>query len=516
MNRKDVKRFRELDERIARILDDKGLKCTRDILWKIEPWERMVEAMAYGFPTNFSSILFGRDYDLIRTRFELSGEGLPFEVVWNFPDVPVAMLAKENPLMLNVMIDPHVRFHIDFDLRNTFMTEGREIADIAEEARLAAPRFDEYRARYGDALVDKVIAAGDSLAKYQDPSRIEEEEQEEVTRGKLISIERDKLEKANTDFSRSQEERWSAAQEIEKKIKELSKKTPPRPIFNILQYMTAKSPERQEPFAYDIWNIQLHQARHQQHVMVCHMLNEGWASRGHEYVMHELYREKRISSEEYGVFADFHGRVCRPSRFGFNVYHIGPALYADIEDRWNKGQFGREYLNSVKPDKRKSYFRKGFEGAGEKKIFEIASTCNDRMVYSNPEYFSDEFINDQQLYIWAELPKNDGSADYIIAEKDPNIIRYILALRSTLYGIPLVSVEDGNFNRNKELYLKHHFFGYELNPQMERGAMEHAYFVWGKPVHLETVEVTKRNDNGRPLKTKTILHSYDGKNHAIK
>ena len=94
--------------------------------------------------------------------------------------------------------------------------------------------------------------------------------------------------------------------------------------------------------------------------MVCHMLNEGWASLWHEYAMRELFREGLIDSTEFGVFSDFHSRVCCPSRFGFNAYHIGPAFYNDIRDRWNKGQFGSEYLGCDWPRKRERYFRDGF------------------------------------------------------------------------------------------------------------------------------------------------------------
>jgi stage V sporulation protein R len=516
MNRKDILRFERLDEIFARMLENKGLLCTEDIIWKFEAWIRMVEAMAYHFPTNYSSIFHGRDFDLIKMKYVLTGEGLPYEAVWNF-HIPVAMMAKENSFALNLLINPHVRGHIDFNLRNSFMIQGRELADIAEEARLAATRFDEYRATYGDKEVDRIIAIGDSLSKYQNPNRLtDEEETEEDIRKKFLDIEQEKLKTANVDFGKSAAQRQEAAAAAEKRIKELKKKTPPRPVFDILGYIMTHCPKEHEPWAYDIWNVQLHQAKHQQRVMVCHMLNEGWASYWHEYAMHELFRKKLIDSNEFGIFTDFHSKVCRPSRFGFNAYHIGPAFYADIMDRWDKGQFGREYMECMWPHKRERYIRKGFEGAGEKKIFEIASTLNDRMAYSNAELFSDEFIAEEGIYIWGGQEKNDGSVEYTIAEKNPEVMRYVLTNRATLYGIPLMSVQDGNYNGNKELYLRHHFMNYELDPKMESGAMEHVWSAWGKPVHLETVEITKRDDQGRPQKSKSILHTYDGKTHKFK
>lgn len=516
MNRKDILRFERLDERFARILGDKGLLCTKDIIWKFESWERMVEAMAYHFPTNYSSIFHGRDFDLIKTKYVLTGEGLPYEAVWNF-HTPLAMMAKENPFALNLLINPHVRGHIDFNLRSPYMIQGREeLADIAEEARLAATRFDEYRARYGEKEVDRVIAIGDSLSKYQDPSRLtDEEETEGGIRKKFLDIEEEKLKAARIDFAKSLAQRQEAIVAIEKRIKELKKKTPPRPVFDLLGYISAHCPKEHEPWVHDIWSVQLHQAKHGQRVMVCHMLNEGWASYWHEYAMHEVFCERLIDANEFGIFTDFHSKVCRPSRFSFNAYHIGPAFYKDIGDRWDKGQFGKEYLDCTWPRKRERYVRKGFEGAGEKKIFEIASTLNDRMVYSNAELFSDEFIAEEGIYIWNGQPKPDGSVEYFIAEKNPDVMRYILTNRATLYGIPLLSIEDGNYKGNRELYLKHHFFGNELDPKMESGAMEHVFDAWGKPVHLETAEITKRDDYGRPEKTKPILHTYDGKKHTF-
>lgn len=509
----EIDRFRKIDERIARICENLGAKAPPDIVFKIVDWTVIAEAVAYNaLPTNYSSIFFGRDYDRQRFKRE-EGDGRILEIVWNFDPVPMAFLLKENPLVVNALVDAHVRWHVDFMLRNPYMTYQRGIANIAEEARAAARRFDEYRAQYGNEEIDRVIAVGDAFAKYQDPNRLVLEEAEDEMREKLIAIEREKIERVAKDFSMSQKEREEKIGKLKKKIQQLEEKTPPRPVYDFLGYLIAHTPKKHKDYVYDIWNVQLHQWKFHWQTMVCTLLNEGWATYWHEVVMHQLFKEGLLTDKEYGVFVDSHSKVCARSRVAMNRYHTGPAFYRDIADRWNKGQFGPEYRACTDPRKREKWVHPGFEGAGRERIFEIASTCNDRMVLSDPELFSDEFIHDQQLYVWAEVEDEGGNRVFVIIENDPKVLRQILVQQHTLYGIPLISVEDGNYRGRKELFLEHHFFGFELDPRMEEGAMSQLFWAWGRPVHLKMYEITKRDERGQPLKVKCIIHSYDGKKH---
>ncbi|MDA8193196.1 MAG: hypothetical protein M0Z53_04235 [Thermaerobacter sp.] len=67
-------------------------------------------------------------------------------------------------------------------------------------------------------------------------------------------------------------------------------------------------------------------------------------------------------------------------------------------------------------------------------------------------------------------------------------------------GIPVIEVDDGDFNRRGELYLIHRHEGTDLDLPYAERTLHHVYRLWGRPVHLETVT------DKRPL-----VLSYDGK-----
>jgi stage V sporulation protein R len=72
-------------------------------------------------------------------------------------------------------------------------------------------------------------------------------------------------------------------------------------------------------------------------------------------------------------------------------------------------------------------------------------------------------------------------------------------------GFPYIVVEDGNYDRNGELYLKHSYEGMELDLKYVERTMPYIQQLWGKTVHLESI-----------VESKPVLFSYDGKKHNRK
>ena len=191
-----VDRLRELEVRIQEIAEEMGL-LTTDIDFEIVPAQRVLEGMSYNFPTNFSHWSFGRDYDRNRTIYEHTGQGIPYEQVWNF-ETPKAFLVETNPLALNALVLAHVYGHVDFFLANKYSQYGRSFSDVAEEARSAATRFQEYTDRYGLDEVEHVIDAAMAIQWHQDLDPFAEEVPEEGIRERLLAVERAKLERPDT------------------------------------------------------------------------------------------------------------------------------------------------------------------------------------------------------------------------------------------------------------------------------------------------------------------------------
>ena|SRR3989338_1500716 len=104
------------------------------------------------------------------------------------------------------------------------------------------------------------------------------------------------------------------------------------------------------------------------------------------------------------------------------------------------------------------------------------------------EFFTDEFIREQELYVWTTI--EDGNGDYIdiIAEDDPKIIRQLLKSMFSSYGEARIVVEDGNYQDKQQLFLRHIDTGFELDPAYRDLTLKNLHYLWGKRVYLACKE----------------------------
>ena len=65
-------------------------------------------------------------------------------------------------------------------------------------------------------------------------------------------------------------------------------------------------------------------------------------------------------------------------------------------------------------------------------------------------------------------------------------------------GFPYITVNDGDYLRNGELYLKHWYEGIELDVKYLEKVLPYIYQLWGRAVHMETM-----------IEERTILYSYN-------
>lgn len=500
MDKAEVSRLAEIEKRALEIAKDWGL-LTTDIIFEIVPSQRVMEASSYYFPENFSHWTFGRDYDRHRTIYYHSGAGLPYEIVWNF-NPPRAFLMNSNPFGLQSLTIAHVLGHVDFFLANRFLRQARSLADMAEEARVAADRFRKYEELYGKREVERLIDAAMSIQWHQHPDPFFEEADEDEIRERLLTVERAKLEK--TQESASQFQRPKTKKEIEKteeRLRELEKKSPPVPVYDLLAYIARHSPRGFKSWQIDVLKVVRSQARYLAHQRRTKGLNEGWATYWHQRITQRLVQEGLLSSEEHGEYLKYHSAIIAPLRRGFNWYRIFFALFQDIKERWDKGRFGKEYEECRDAYRLLTWDNKA--GLGTKKIFEVRADYSDRMAVE--DLFTDEFIHDQQIYIYGEAEdKEAGEIQQIIVEDDPAAIREILLQELTNYHIPVINITNANVGNNQQqLYLKHEWTGFELDPNYRDLTLERIYELWGRKVYLETIFQERR-----------VVYWFDGQKHG--
>ena len=220
------------------------------------------------------------------------------------------------------------------------------------------------------------------------------------------------------------------------------------------------------------------------------IMNEGWASFWHEGILTEL----PLTTEEHWEFRRMHSSVLSPgSRMSLNPYYVGYQMLRDIERRWN----GEADPDDQEEDWRGASIQRP-TGEGLKKIFEVVESESD--VSFLRKYLTKKLVRDLDMYTYA-LDEVDGELVWVVQETDWMKVRDALIDSMTNFGVPVITVEDGDYARHRELYLKHHYDGKPLDTDYTARTLKYLQFIWNRPVHLETV-----------MDEDPILITYDGEN----
>ena len=494
----DVSRLEKIDARIREILEEWGLHVV-PVDFEIVPAQRMFEIMAYALPVNFRHWSRGRDYERLRTIYEHSGAGLPYEMVLN-TSPPKAFLMETNPFAVQVLVMTHVYAHVDFFTRNAHFAHVSR--DMPVQAYEASRRFDAYEQSYGLSRLEPLCDAGLALQFNVDPERKGGESKEE-------QIERlygrdSRQSQADSDFYRLYPRQKSSRPDYT----ELMHTTPLEPERDVLGYIISSSPKPLEDWEQDVLSVIRAQGLYLYPQIRTKICNEGWAAYWHERIMHRLFQERILTSEEHGYFAQYHSAVLAPNPFQLNPYLVGKRVFADIKSRWDTGRFGKAW-RECEDAYQLEHWDTGLN-QGEKKIFQVRSLYSDRMFIEH--FLTDQLIHDLELYIYHERLRRNGDKELVIVESRPEVIRAQLKELYADGGQPRILVQDGNYRNRGELYLKHSFQDTPLDYEYLQKTLEHVFYLWARTVHLETVEVTQ-DRTGRISRRKAV-HHYDGKSHT--
>jgi stage V sporulation protein R len=208
-----------------------------------------------------------------------------------------------------------------------------------------------------------------------------------------------------------------------------------------------------------------------------------------------IMTQKALRASELVDYADQHSGTLAMTPGRMNPYKIGMELFREIEDRWNKGKFGKEYDECDDIEARRRWDRR--LGLGRQKIFEVRKIYNDVMFID--AFMDQEFCERLQLYVYGY---DTRSGRYVVVDRDWRKVKERFLFSLTNLGQPIVHVQDANYGNRGELYLVHKFEGVPLDMDKARDTLKNLHRLWRRPVHLETVE----DERGRLL-------SYDGSEH---
>jgi stage V sporulation protein R len=285
----------------------------------------------------------------------------------------------------------------------------------------------------------------------------------------------------------------AAEEEEKRKEKEqLARSFPEHPEKDVLLFLIQNAPLK--GWQRDILEIIRDEAYYFSPQGQTKVMNEGWASYWHSTIM----TQKALQPSEVVDFADHHSGTMAMQRGRLNPYKLGIELLRDIEERWDKGRFGKEYDECDDLDKKRKWDLQ--LGLGRKKIFEVRRVHNDITFIDT--FLTPEFCVRYKMFSFAY---QEQGGQYIIESREFEKIKQRLLFSLTNFGKPWIYVVDGNFRNRGELLLRHQFNGVEIRTDLAADVLANVQFIWGRPVHLHTLV------DGKP----TML-SFDGTEHSTK
>lgn len=433
--------------------------------YEICPSEIIYTFGAYGMPTRFSHWSFGKQFHKMKLHYDL-GLSKIYELVIN-SNPCYAFLLDSNSLIQNKLIVAHVLAHCDFFKNNVrFQNTNR---DMVESMAATAERIRQYEIQYGKQEVETFLDAVLAIEEHIDPS---------LMRPKLAWSEDDlEYEEEDEKLATPYDDLWDLDKTKEKAVerKKKRKKFPPQPEKDLLLFIESYSRELTD-WQRDILTMMREEMLYFWPQLETKIMNEGWASYWHQRIL----REMNLTSGEALEFAKLNAGVVQPSRTGINPYYLGLKIFEDIEERFDNPT--------------EEMVRNGVEAnSGRAKMFEVREIESDISFLRN--YLTKELVLREDMYLFQKQGR-----DYKIIDKGWKEVRDQLVNMRVNGGFPYLTVTDGDYLKNGELYIKHWYEGIELDVKYLEKVLPYIHKLWGRTVHMESV-----------IENRNIAFTYDGK-----
>jgi stage V sporulation protein R len=471
---REVKELEDAIERIWDIASKFGLDPF-PVHYEIVPATVMYEVGSYALPGRYSHWTFGKAYHRMKMMYDF-GLSKIYEVVINANPAYGFLLETNSPTQ-NKLVIAHVLGHVDFFKNNIYFS--RTNRRMVDEAALHSRRMSEYEFTYGRKVVEHFLDAVLSIEEHVDPNFFIKKESREKDKDKRAK-ERSKRKEGRYDDLFSEDElSLHDAGAGDHDYEEGRKPSLEQPEKDLV-YFIMKNSNILEDWQRDVIAMLHQEMEYFIPQMQTKIMNEGWASIWHSRIM----REMDLPTSEHLEFAELHAGVVSPHKGQLNPYYLGYKIFEEIEKRWNEPT----------KEERERFGRAG--GEGRDKMFEVRELDNDISFLRN--YLTEELCEDLDLFVYELVDEEE----WTISEKKWERVRDRLVANMTNFGFPYIEVVDGDYDGNRELYLKHRHEGVDLDMKYARKTHEYVHKLWGRDVHLETIM------DGEP----TVMH-YDGKEH---
>jgi len=418
--------------------------------------EDMLSYMVYsGMPSHYPHWSFGKNFEKLKTLYEYGVAGLPYEMVIN-SNPSIAYLMRDNSLALQVLTIAHVYGHNDF-FKNNFTFRSTRAEYTIEAFKGHANRVRQYieDPSIGLERVEAILDAAHALSlqcrrnlAIKKPTAAEEREMkvyEATPRTDPFGAIHRRQEQAEPDLN----------------------KEPLYPDEDLLIFIRDHNRQFAE-WEKDLLTIVHEQAQYFVPQIETKIMNEGWASFWHKKILETLELPQDLHLE----FLVRHTQVLRPSPGSLNPYHVGMKIWEDIEQRWDHPSV--EDIENFGPRKK----------SGREKLFEVREVERDASFLRR--YLTEDLIRELNLFEYKQRG-NEQVVSRVADKENWRQIKETLIQNVGTGTIPVIKVEDADYNNNRTLLLKHHHDGRDLQLEYAEKTLRYLYQLWGRGVAMETV-----------------------------
>ncbi len=428
-----------------------------------------------GFPTRYPHWRFGMEYLQMHKGYEYGLQKI-YEMVIN-TQPSYAYLLDNNTMMDQKLVMAHVLGHVDFFTNNAWFahTNRKMLDQMANHASRVRRYIDRHGVSTVEAFIDKCLSIDNLIDPYADHIRREPLRSESDIGYASLNDEVNKL-PAKQYMDKYINPPQQLAQERNKRLEAMAQaaRFPSHPTRDVLRFIIQNG--QLSEWQQDVLGIIRDEAMYFAPQAQTKVLNEGWASYWHTTMM----TRDLLCDSEVIDYADHHAGTVAMRPGSFNPYKVGIELLRDIEERWNRGQFGSEWLAcddvAVKRDWNTN------AGLGRDKLFEVRRTHND--VTFIDTFLTEDFVRKTGLFTF-EYDRSAGH--YVIDSREFETVKKKLLFMLSNHGNPIIRVTNGNHANRGELELTHHHDGHDIKLEWAQETLQNLADLWGRPAHIVTL-----------------------------
>ncbi len=372
----------------------------------------------------------------------------------------LAYLMRDNSLCLQILTIAHVYGHNDF-FKNNFTFRSTRAEFTIDTFKAHANRVRRYidTPSIGLDKVEPLLDAAHALALQCRRNLAVKKLSPQEERDRLVAA----AAAPPDPFHRIHRRREPVEPDL--------RKVPPVPDEDLLLFIRDHNPYLSE-WEKDLLTIVHEEAEYFIPQIETKIMNEGWATLCHKRILEALRLPQALHLE----FLVRHNQVVRPIPGGLNPYHIGLKVWEDIERRGDDPT--PEERERLPPGK-----------TGRDLLFETREV--DRDVSFLRRWLDARLMRELDLFRYE--PKGDDLVVSEVSDKGGwRRVKETLLMQVGMGGVPVIRVEDADYNHSRVLLLVHAHDGRDLHLEYAERTLAYVHRLWGRDVVLETLVNGKR------------------------